>query len=134
MSDLRNSEDKQFVTRALEASIRIGLILMLIVGCLIILGPFLGITLWAMIIAVAFANTYEAAKSKFSLNNRLAATIFVVITLSIIIVPSIALTGTLLKSVSDLAKKIDERTLEVAVPTEQVKDWPLRKYLQTRPR
>ena len=125
MNSQIDQENKQFLTRALEASIRIGLILVLIIACFLILGPFLGITLWAMILAVAFANTYEVAKSKFSLSNRLAATIFVVITLLTIIVPSIALTSTLLKSVADITKKIDERTLEVAAPNEQVKDWPI---------
>lgn len=125
MSEEQKSENSQFVTSALEASIRIGLILVLIVACLIILGPFMGITLWGMILAVAFANSYEVARAKFNLSNKWAATIFVVITLSTIIIPSIALTGTLLDSASRLAKNIDERTLEVAVPNEQVKQWPI---------
>lgn len=40
------ARDKSYLTRALEVSIHIGLIGLLVAGCLIILGPFIAVVAW----------------------------------------------------------------------------------------
>jgi predicted PurR-regulated permease PerM len=47
------------VSRALEVSIHVGLLILLATGCLFILRPFLPLILWGIIIAIAAYPIYR---------------------------------------------------------------------------
>ena len=53
-------EDAQFVRRALEAAIRIGVVALLVVWSVKIVAPFIALILWGVIIAVAVFPAYRA--------------------------------------------------------------------------
>ena len=52
-SSLLPSDNKLFVARALEVTIRVGVVLLLFFWCFRIARPFIEIVLWGIIIAVA---------------------------------------------------------------------------------
>ena len=59
MTDLTKIKaDNQFIRNALEAAIRIGILLVLILWCFDIVRPFITIVLWGVIIAIAISPVF----------------------------------------------------------------------------
>jgi predicted PurR-regulated permease PerM len=120
-----STEDRAFLRRALESSVRIGLVLFLVNWCYQIARPFLPPIIWGIILAIAIQPIYGALCRAMGGRNSLAATILVVGALLVLIVPSALLTTNLVESATQLAEKIDAGTLEVPPPPAGVADWPI---------
>ena len=58
----QSSNDKLFAARALEATIRIGLVVLLLYWCFKIGQPFIQIIVWGIIIAVARSEARRVGK------------------------------------------------------------------------
>ena len=54
----QSPQDKAFINRMLDATIRIGMVLLLAYWCLKIISPFISPIMWAIIIAVAIYPLY----------------------------------------------------------------------------
>jgi predicted PurR-regulated permease PerM len=120
-----SSEDRAFLRRALESSIRIALVLFLVVWCFQIARPFLAPIVWGIILAIATQPIYAALCRAVGGRRSLAAAILVVGSLLVLIVPSVLLTTNVVESVTQLAEDIDAGTLEVPPPPPGVADWPI---------
>jgi predicted PurR-regulated permease PerM len=120
-----STEDRAFVGRAVESSVRIGLILFLVVWCFQLAGPFLQPIVWGIILAIATQPIYAALCRAMGGRDSLAATILVVGALLVLIVPSVLLTTNLVESATQLAEKVEAGTLEVPPPPAGVADWPI---------
>jgi predicted PurR-regulated permease PerM len=72
-----------YVRRALEASIHIGLVALVIFWCFKIGRPFIEITVWGIIIAVAIYPIYSRLKSALGGGDRLAATLITILALRV---------------------------------------------------
>jgi predicted PurR-regulated permease PerM len=118
-------EDRAFLNRALEASIRIGLLALLVIWCFQIARPFIQLIVWGIILAIAVDPLYARLRRLMGGRGRLAASILVVSALAVLIVPSVLLTTNLVESASQLAEKIDAGELEVPPPPATVADWPI---------
>ena len=86
------AEDRAFLRRALETSIRIGLVLFLVVWCFQIAAPFLQPIVWGIILAIATRPIYAAICRGMGGRSSLAAATLVVGSLLVLIVPSVLLT------------------------------------------
>jgi len=120
-----SAEDQAFMGRALESSLRIGLVLFLVVWCFQIAGPFLQPIVWGIILAIATQPIYAALCRATGGRNSLAAAILVVGALLVLIVPSVLLTTSLVESATQLAEKVEAGTLEVPSPPDGVAEWPM---------
>jgi predicted PurR-regulated permease PerM len=120
-----SAEDRAFLRRALESSIRIGLVLFLVLWCYQIARPFLPPVVWGIILAIATQPIYAALCRMMGGRRSLSAAILVVGTLLVLIVPSVLLTTNVVESVSQLAEKMEAGTLEVPPPPGRVADWPI---------
>ena len=122
MSEL--SDKQVFVNNALEASIKIGAIFLLVSWCYDILKPFITPLFWAAIIAVA---TYPIAQwlERRGLGKKLSATIVSVSLLAILITPTVMLTDALVDNITTLKNKVEANELHIPKPEESVKEWPL---------
>ncbi|ADC62235.1 AI-2E family transporter [Allochromatium vinosum] len=114
-----------FVANALEATIRIALLLVLAAWCFDIVKPFVIPIAWGIIIAVAQYPGYLRLRAWLGGRRRAAATLMVVIDLLVLLVPAVLLSDTLLDGAQNLAKGLQEGTLAVPRPPESIKDWPL---------
>jgi len=121
---MATAEDRAFLTRALESSIRVGLVLFLVVWCFQIARPFLVPIVWGIILAIATRPIYAALCRASGARNSLAAAILVVGALVVLIVPSVLLTTNLVESASQLAEKMEAGTLEIPPPPAGVAEWP----------
>ena len=120
-----STEDRAFLRRALETTIRIGLVLFLVVWCFAIARPFLQPIVWGIILAIATQPIYAALCRAMGGRRPLAAAILVVGALLVLIVPSVLLTTNVVESTTQLAKKVEAGTLDVPSPPAGVADWPV---------
>ena len=114
-----------FVRNSVEASISIGLVAMLVFWCFVYIKPFVTPIIWGVIIAVAIYPVYQRLLAALGDRQGLAATLYTVFFLIILIVPTVLLAGTLVESVKYLATGFGNGTLAVPPPPESVGSWPL---------
>lgn len=119
-----NSE-KVFVNNALEATIRIGLLVLLAAWCFEIVEPFIIPIAWGIIIAVGTYPAYLSLARRLGDRPRLAATLVVILGLVLLLVPAFLLGGTLIDSAHGLAAGLKEGVSSVPPPPPSVKTWPL---------
>ncbi len=126
MSDpSRPAADPQFVRNALEATIRIGILLVLVLWCFDIVKPFVTITLWGVIIAIAIAPSYEMLQQKMGDRRGLAAVTFTLILLIVLIIPATMFTGTIIDGARQAADVLRSGQVHIPLPPESVSHWPL---------
>jgi len=119
------SNDKVFTARALEATIRIGLVVLLLYWCFKIGQPFIETIVWGIIIAVAIYPGYERLKSALGGRGRLAATLITILALIVLLVPTLMLSQSLIDTVQEYSAHLDEGTLSVPPPSDSVRSWPV---------
>lgn len=110
---------------AIEISIRLGTIAILVAACLMIIAPFLGIVVWALIIAVAADGPYERLAGLLGGRRVLASVVLVTVTLAVLIVPVAGLSGTLISGAQDFAHDISDGTMHIPPPAASVAEWPV---------
>ncbi|NOR73007.1 MAG: AI-2E family transporter [Mariprofundaceae bacterium] len=109
----------------IEISIRLGIIFLLIVWCLYIVSPFIGLIAWGAIIAVAIYPFYQGLNNRVGGNKKLSLTLVAVIALTAILLPSYAMFSSLVDGATSLGEALKAGTLSIAPPSESVRSWPL---------
>ena len=117
--------DNHFVANAVEAAIRIGIVFILVAWCFEIVRPFIVPIIWGVIIAIATYPGYLYLYGVLGKRRGLAATLFTLFLLLVVIAPTVLLSGTMVESVKAVATDLNEGTLGVPPPPESVKNWPV---------
>jgi predicted PurR-regulated permease PerM len=117
--------DKDYLNRAVEVSIHVGLGVLLVWACFLILRPFLPPVIWGIVIAIALYPWYRKLATFLGERRTLAAVLCTVVLLAILIVPIYLLTGTLVEGVQTLTARLKEGTLNVPPPPPGVAGWPI---------
>jgi predicted PurR-regulated permease PerM len=126
MNDSVDSEDdKRFRARTVETVIRIGVLAALVVYCFLIVRPFIIPVVWGIIIAVATYPGFQRLRGMLGGRNALAATLFTVLGLVVLVTPTAMLSDTMVVGARGLTKAVNEGTLDVPPPPQNVKRWPL---------
>jgi len=123
--DKQTSKEKAFLRRALEATIRIGLVVLLVLWCFEIIKPFIVPVIWGIIIAVATYPGYRRLLAPLGERRGLAATVVALLMLFVLIGPTIMLADTLVAGAQQLAKELGDGTLRIPPPPESVAAWPV---------
>jgi predicted PurR-regulated permease PerM len=110
---------------AIEIAIRLGAIALLVAACLTIIGPFLGIVAWAIIIAIAADGGHRRLTDWLGGRRGLAATLGVVLALLILIVPAVRLSDTLVTGAQQFANGLRDGSVHIPAPDARVAEWPL---------
>jgi predicted PurR-regulated permease PerM len=118
-------EDRAFLTRAVETSVRIGLIALLAIWCFQVVRPFIQPILWGIILAVAVHPAYWRLCHVMGGRKRLAATVLVVGSILLLTVPSVLITTSLLDSATELAGDLHKGEIKIPPPPTSVADWPI---------
>jgi predicted PurR-regulated permease PerM len=116
--------DRIFVRRAVEAAIRIGLVALLVAWCFQIVRPFIVPVVWGIIIAVAVHPGYRRLETALGNHRTIAATLFTLLMLILLIGPTVMLAGTLAESAQGLAAHLTAGNLAIP-PPESIGSWPL---------
>ncbi len=118
-------ESSPAIRTAVEIAIRLGAIALLVGWCLTIVAPFLGVVVWALIIAIAFDHPFETTCRWLGGRRTLTATIGVVAILLLLFVPIVTLSETLLSGAQHYAEGLSDGGLQVPAPAEEIKDFPI---------
>ncbi len=117
--------DRNFQKNAMASFIRIGALLVLIIFCFQIVSPFVGLVAWAMIIAVAIYPAHVLLAAKLGGREKTSATIFVLIGMAIVILPTYMTAESSVAALSTVAGNLKAGTVSIAQPDESVAQWPL---------
>jgi len=110
--------------KALDIAIRLSFIGLIVFWCTKIVAPFFMPVLWGMIIAVAVYPIFLKLKKWLGGRNTLAGVVFILVSLALVLVPTVLLTDSLIDGATGLTRGIDEGTLSVPPPSDSVKEWP----------
>ena len=113
------------IGRALEAAIHIGLLIALTAACLLILRPFIPLIAWGIIIAVAAYPGFCKVQRFVGGRKKLAAVICTLLFFTLLIVPVVLLSGSLVDGIQTLVSRIRGGTLIIPPPPERIGEWPL---------
>ncbi len=116
---------QQFTRNAVEATIRIGVLLVLVAWCFQITRPFIGPIVWGVIIAIAIFPIHRALLTLLGGRNGLSASLLTVVMLVVLVWPTVVLTGALLDNLQLLSETLDAGSLDVPPPPEGVASWPV---------
>jgi len=118
-------DHKDYVNRAVEASIHIGLVILLAASCFLILRPFLALIVWGIIVAIAVYPRYQQLQRVLGGRGVLAAILITLLLLALLIVPVGLLAGTLIGGIQTLAAHLKDGTPIIPPPPAGVETWPL---------
>lgn len=121
----RLAQDKAFFSRTVETIIRVGIIAVLVVYCFQIVRPFLIPMVWGIVIAVAAYPSFLRLQDLLGGRSTLAATLFTMLTLVVLITPTVMLSDTMFSGAQNVATALTGGTLDIPPPTEGVAGWPL---------
>jgi predicted PurR-regulated permease PerM len=110
---------------ALEASIHIGLAILLTTACLLILLPFIPLLTWGIIIAVAAYPRFQRVQLALGGRGVLTAVLFALLCLALLIVPMVLLADMLVGGVQTVASHFKEGTVIIPPPPAGVENWPI---------
>ncbi|HEX5066882.1 MAG TPA: AI-2E family transporter [Myxococcota bacterium] len=125
MPDPTEGSRSRLFRDALETTVRVGLVLLLLFWCFQIVRPFLTPILWGVIIAVAVAPVYRRVAAALGNRPALASALFVLLTLAVFILPLVSVSGALIDSTQHVADAFRRGELRIPPPPESIAHWPL---------
>jgi predicted PurR-regulated permease PerM len=117
--------EKIISRKLLDLFIRMGLIGFLVVYCYQIFRPFVGLMLWALILAVALYPLHALIARKMGGRQNLAAATLVLIILLGVLVPAALLAISFADSTNALVKEVQNGTIRIPAPVASVAHWPV---------
>lgn len=118
------SNDKLFMTKALDATIHVGLVVLLLFYCFQIGRPFIDTIVWGIIIAVAVYPAHRRLQAVLAGRGGLAAVLITVLALVLLIVPTVLLAGSLIETAKQFSAELRDGALNVPPPPESIRTWP----------
>lgn len=108
-----------------DVYIQIVLLSILLLWSFYIVRPFVTIIMWSIIVAVSLYPLHQKLIKLFKGKKQgLVTSLFILILLALIVVPTINLTGSIVDSGQEIYTSFDEGTLKVPAPAATVKEWP----------
>jgi len=117
---------RTFLSRdLLDFFVRLGLIIIAIIACEVIFAPFLPLMVWALILAVCFYPLSLMLRERFGWSPGRSATGLVLALILLIGAPTVIVSADFATQIFDTVETLHSGELEVPVPSESVKDWPV---------
>ena len=128
-------KETDFTHHTIEVAVRLGLLLLLATWCFKIITPFIVPVAWGVIIAVAIYPLFIKLKSSLGERNKLAAIIYTIIALALLITPTVMISDSLINTSGKISEQYEAGTLDIPPPNESVKELSLINISEpTRPR
>ena len=118
---MKNIESKN----PIDVYIKIVLLSLLLIWSFYIIRPFVTLMVWSIIVAVALYPFYQKLlKLTKGKKKGLVTTVFILILVALIIMPTISMTGSIIDSGQEVYQSFEEGSLKVPPPAEGIKEWP----------
>ncbi len=119
------STEQKITGLSVKVALHLALVAGLILACFLIVKPFMIILTWSIILAVALQTPYEKLVGMVRGKRGWAATIFSLVTILLVAVPSYFIGGSLVGTVQSLRESMEAGTLEAPPPPESLQNLPL---------
>lgn len=119
------NRDKDYLKRALEVTINIGLVALLAVTCFLILRPFVPLISWGIIIAVATYPGFLRLQHLLRGHGGAAAALCTILFLAVLIVPAVLLTDSLLQGIQTVSARVKAGGVLIPPPPQTVASGPV---------
>jgi predicted PurR-regulated permease PerM len=119
----------KFINWSIEASIKIGLIVLIVIASFMIFKPFIVPIAWGIIIAVALFPLAKKLNSLLNGRKNITAVILTVLVLALVIIPTVLFTGSIIDSIRDLSHNFEEGKLKITLPEDTSDLSPARQYV-----
>ncbi len=119
------ANDVNLQRNLMTAFIQIAAVVILISYCLDIVGPFVSLIIWGLVLAVAIHPLFLKLAASLGGKEKLAATLIIVVGLAIIVVPGWIMIKSIITSITAFAQEVKAGSLQIPPPNENVADWPL---------
>jgi predicted PurR-regulated permease PerM len=113
------------MNRAVEVSTHIGLVILLTAACFLVARPFLPLTAWGIIIAIAVYPRYKKLQVMLGGREVLSAVLVTLLLLALLILPVVLLAGTIVGGVQSFAAHLKDGTPFIPPPPSSVETWPV---------
>ena len=126
MSDPRNDPQPQDLnSKATQVALRLAVVGLLVFWCFAIFRPFLMPLVWAIVLAVALRPAFVGLERIASGRRKLAAILFVVVSLGVVLVPTILLSESLIQGARSVSSQLEGGELKIPPAPERVAQWPV---------
>ena len=119
----KSIQNASAVSAAVEISIRLGVLVLVIICCYFILKPFIPLVVWGLILAVALYPVHQAVNARLGDRRKLTAAIITIAALLLIILPGIQMAGSGVDGLKALDDHLKHEELKIPPPPEKVKEW-----------
>ncbi len=124
--EIEKSQIREMIKKDLtDILIRVALVGFLVYMSLKIFNPFMGIMLWALILAVILFPMHQKLANKLGGKQGRAATIFVLCGILFLGVPTVMLSGSLVDFVQQARTNYSSGSITIKPPAPDVAQWPL---------
>jgi predicted PurR-regulated permease PerM len=117
-------EKEEKVDIAIEIFIKVGLLFAVIYISYLIAKPFIGLIIWAVIIAVALNPVINILEKHFANRKKIIISLTIGV-IAALLIPTFMLSETMFTTGQQLAQVLKDGTITIPPPTENVKEWPL---------
>ena len=121
---MKNSSENKS-KQLFEIILQLGLVFLILGFCIKLLLPFMMPILWAIILAIVLYPAFNFLQKKLKGRKSLASFIITATLLAIIILPTVFFVNSVTSSVMELKAGVENGTLKVATPGQNIKEWPL---------
>lgn len=108
-----------------ETILQLGIVFLILGFCIMLLLPFMMPILWAIILAIVLYPMFNFLQKKLKGRKSLASFIITITILALIILPTIAFFNSVTSTIVDLKTGVENGTVKVATPGQNIKDWPI---------
>jgi predicted PurR-regulated permease PerM len=108
-----------------ETILQLGLVFLILGFCFRLLLPFMMPILWAIILAIVLYPGFNFLQKKLKGRKSLASFIITIALLMLIILPTVFFVNSVASTVVELKAGVENGSLKVATPGQNIKDWPL---------
>ncbi len=117
--------NEQLEKNVINLLVKVGILFLLFYWCFNIIKPFIILVLWAVVIAVSLYPLYSIILNKLNNKKGLTTTLFTLTILTLLLLPIILFSGSMVDGVQMLSQSLDAGTLNIPPPGEAVKEWPV---------
>jgi predicted PurR-regulated permease PerM len=120
-----SAEDRAFQRNMMTAFIQIASLVVLVGFSLQIVGPFAGLVLWGIIMAVAIYPVHLKLSAALNGKEKLSVGIMIFLGLALLIVPGWLMTSSSVASITGFAEQVRAGTFSLSAPSQSIADWPV---------
>ena len=119
------AKQKIGVNQPLEVFIQIGLAGLLVIGCLLILRPFIPLIMWGIIITIASYPTFLKLERVLKGHRAITAIVWTLLLLAVLIVPLVLLVENMVEGLRPFVSGLRDGSFALPPPPPGVEHWPI---------